>query len=124
AVAEGSIFGYARLVGSDGQALGNPAMGAPTIGSNWTDTKALNSFTIVAGRPPRADNEVVIDKKSARDGHLAVGDTITVLVQGPPQRMLVTGIVRFGSADSPGGASIALFTLPAAERYLAEPGKF
>src|SRR5579864_4661648 len=31
-VAEGGVFGYARLVGKDGQALGNPAAGAPTLG--------------------------------------------------------------------------------------------
>ncbi|MFI5041664.1 MAG: ABC transporter permease [Acidimicrobiales bacterium] len=124
AVAEGGVFGYARLVGKDGGALGNTALGVPTLGGNWTDNEKLNSFTLVAGRPPRADNEMVIDKKSAQDGHLAVGDTTTVLVQGPPQRMLITGIVRFGSADSPGGATVALFTLPAAQKFVAEPGKF
>ena len=124
AIAEGSIFGYARIVGRDGQALGNPAMGAPTLGSNWTDTKQLNPFTLVSGGPPRADTDVVIDQKSARDGHLAVGDTTTILVQGPPQRFLITGVVRFGSADSPGGASVALFTPVVAQRLVAEPGKF
>jgi putative ABC transport system permease protein len=124
AVAEGSIFGFARLVGKDGKAIGNPAAGAPTFGGNWTDTKKLNSFTLVVGRPPVADNEMVIDKKSARDGHLAVGDTTTVLVQGPPQQMLITGILRFGSSDSPGGASVALFTQSAAQTFVAQPGKF
>jgi putative ABC transport system permease protein len=34
AVAEGSIFGYTRLIGKNGQALGNPAAGAPTLGGN------------------------------------------------------------------------------------------
>jgi putative ABC transport system permease protein len=36
--AEGAVFGYARLIGKDGKALGNPASGAPTIGSNWSRT--------------------------------------------------------------------------------------
>ncbi|HLY84191.1 MAG TPA: FtsX-like permease family protein, partial [Acidimicrobiales bacterium] len=53
-----------------------------------------------------------------------MGDSTTVLVQGPPQRMLITGVVRFGSADSPGGASVALFTPSAAQKFVAEPGKF
>jgi len=42
----------------------------------------------VAGHAPQAPDEVVIDKQSANDGHLAVGDTTTVLVSGPPQRVL------------------------------------
>ena len=123
-VAEGSIWGYARLVGSDGEALGNPAMGAPTLGVNWTDTPQLNSLRLADGAPPRADNQVVIDKKSSQDGKLAVGETTTVLVQAGPQHVRITGIARFGSADSPGGASIVAFTLPAAQRLMAEPGKF
>ena len=121
---EGEIYGYARLVGSNGKALGNPATGAPTLGGRWSDVKQLNPWTLVAGRPPQAANEVVIDKKSADDGHLKVGDTTTVLVEGPPQRMLITGIVRFGNADSPGGASVALFTTSTAQRLVGQPGKF
>ena len=124
AVAEGQIQGYARLVGKDGKAIGNPQMGAPTFGANWSDTKELNPFTLDAGQSPRADNEVVIDKKSAEEGKLAVGDTTTVLVQGPPQQVRITGIARFGAADSPGGASFVLFTPAAAQRLVAAPGKF
>ncbi|MGH9263896.1 MAG: ABC transporter permease [Acidimicrobiales bacterium] len=124
AVVEGQVQGYARLVGKDGKAIGNPQMGAPTYGGNWSEAEELNPFTLVAGQPPRADNEVVIDKKSADDGKLTVGDTTTVLVQGPPQQVRIAGIAKFGTADSPGGASFVLFTGPAAQRLVAEPGKF
>ena len=122
--AEGAIFGYARLIGKDGKALGNPATGAPTFGSNWSENSALNQFRLVSGSPPRADNDVVIDRKSARDGHLAVGDTTTVLVQGGPQRVRIAGVARYGNADSPGGATIVAFHLPVAQRFLGEPGKY
>ena len=38
---EGGVFGYARLVGKDGKALGNPATGAPAIGMQLArDTRA------------------------------------------------------------------------------------
>jgi len=120
---EGSAMGYARLTGKNGKALGNPAAGAPTLGGNWNQVKQLNPWTLVAGHPPQAANQVVIDRKSATDGHLRVGDMTTVLALGPPQRFRVVGIVKFGTADSPGGASVALFTAPVAQRMVAAPGK-
>ena len=124
ALAEGMVQGYARLVGKDGKPIGNPEMGAPTFGANWSRSDELNPFTIIAGAPPGADTDVVIDKKSADDGRLRVGDIATVLVQGPPQQVRVAGIVKFGEADSPGGASFVLFTTPAAQRLVAQPGHF
>jgi putative ABC transport system permease protein len=124
AAVEGTIFGYTRLIAKNGDAIGNPANGAPTLGTNWSDVAALNPFTLVAGSPPRADDEVVIDRKSARDGDLAVGDTTTVLVIGPPRPVRITGIVTFGSADSPGGASVVMFPTAVAQRLVAEPGKY
>jgi putative ABC transport system permease protein len=120
---EGSIMGYARLTGSNGKALGNPGSGAPTLGGNWNQVSQLNPWTLVAGHPPQAADQVVIDQKSATDGHLRVGGTTTVLALGPPQRFRIVGIVKFGTADSPGGASVALFTTPVAQRLAAEPGK-
>lgn len=124
AQAEGQIFGYARIIAKDGTPLGNPANGAPTLGGNWSDFKQLNAFKLASGRAPQRAGEVVIDRKSSRDGNLAVGDTTTVLVQGGPQRVKIVGVAKFGSADSPGGASFVLFTLPEAQRLIAEPGKY
>jgi putative ABC transport system permease protein len=121
---EGSIYGYTRLIGKNGKALGNPAAGAPTLGGNWSQVAALNPYHLVAGHPPQVPGQVVIDRKSARDGHLAVGDTTTVLVNGPPQRVKVVGIIAFGTTDSPGGASVVLFTTPVAQRLVAAPGKY
>src|SRR5215469_2495347 len=124
AAAAGSAFGYTRLIGKDGKPIGNPANGAPTLGGNWSSVPALNPFHLVAGHAPQAPDGVVIDKQSANDGHLAVGDTTTVRVSGPPQRVRIVGIVGFGTADSPAGASIVLFTTPVAQRLVTAPGKF
>ncbi|HEX4822462.1 MAG TPA: FtsX-like permease family protein, partial [Acidimicrobiales bacterium] len=116
---------HTQVVGSDGKAIGNPGQGAPTFGANWIDNKKLNPFNITEGRAPTADNEVAIDKSSATKGHLKVGDTITVVLpsDNPPQKFQLVGIAKFGTADSPLGASYTMFTLPAAEKYLTGPGK-
>ena len=124
AAAEGSVLGYTRLIGKDGTPIGNPSNGAPTLGGNWGTVPALNPFHLVAGRAPQAPDEVVIDKHSATVGHLAVGDTTTVLVNGPPRRVRIAGISGFGTADSPAGASVVQFTTPVAQLLVAAPGKF
>src|ERR671934_501561 len=74
AAAEGSAFGYTRLIGKDGKALGNPANGAPTLGGNWNQVATLNPWHLLAGHAPQGPGQVVIDAKSATDGHLRVGD--------------------------------------------------
>jgi len=122
AEAEGFVQGYAQIVGTDGEALGNPAQGAPTYGGDWSDFDELNPFDLDEGRAPEADDEVVIDRKSADDGDIQIGDEIQVLTKDPTLTVTVVGIATFGDADSPGGASFAMFTQEAAERYLAEPG--
>ncbi len=124
AAAEGSAFGYTRLIGKDGKPIGNPGSGAPTLGGNWSTVPALNPFHLVAGHAPQAPDEIVIDKQSARLGHLAVGDTTTVIANGPPQQVRIAGIAGFGTADNLAGASVVLFTTPVAQRLVAEPGKF
>ena len=124
AAAEGSVLGYTRLIGKDGTPIGNPTSGAPTLGGNWGTVQGLNPFHLVAGHAPQAPDEVVIDKHSATVGHLAVGDTTTVLVNGPPRRVRISGISGFGTADSPAGASVVQFTTPVAQLLVAAPGKF
>ncbi|MEY2434926.1 MAG: putative transport system permease protein [Acidimicrobiaceae bacterium] len=115
---------FTQIVGSDGKALGTPGRGAPTFGANWIENPRLEPFKIFEGAAPSADDHVVIDRGSAKKGHLKVGDTITVLLpKGPPTPFHLVGIAKFGTADSPLGASFALFTLPTAERVLTEPGK-
>lgn len=117
------VEGYAQLVGRDGKALGNPAAGAPTLGEAWTSgADRMEPYRFVEGRPPRNSDEVAIDKNSANLGHLAVGDRVVVLTKQEPRAYRVSGIVRWGSADSPLGASITLFDLRTAQRVLGEPG--
>jgi putative ABC transport system permease protein len=119
------VGGYAQLVGEDGKAIGNPAAGAPTLGASWTPgAESMEPYRFLpGGRPPRTSDEVAIDKHSADVGGLTVGDRVVVLTKRPPHEYTITGIVRWGSADSPLGASIVLFDLPTAERVLAEPGR-
>jgi putative ABC transport system permease protein len=122
--AQGQVIGYARIVTEDGQALGNPATGAPTLGYSWGEIGELNPFQVATGRAPQGPDEVVIDARSAREAGLAVGDLTTVLVQGPPRQMRIVGTVTFGEADSPGGATVVAFREDVAQQLVAEPGRY
>ena len=50
-------------------------------------------------------------------------ERIGVAARGPVRDFRISGIARFGSQDSPGGATYALFQLPTAQRAIAQPGK-
>lgn len=121
--ADADITGYAQLVDVDGDPIGNPGQGAPTFGFNWTDVDELNPMVLVEGGPPREPDEVVIDRFSADQGPFSVGDTVTVLLEGPPEQFTVSGIATFGDADTALGSSITIFTPETAQRVLGEPGR-
>lgn len=98
---------------------------APGLGSNHLSDQSLSSTQVVAGRGPTADDEVAIDKKTADDTGYEIGDRIPVEVRAEPVRTFtLVGILKVGSADSPGGAALTEFTTPAAQRLLGDPGEF
>src|SRR6266508_6216457 len=72
AAAEPSVEGFGQLVGKNGDKLGGN--GPPKLAGNWIENTDLNPYRLVEGRPPRADNEVVINRGAANDGNLRVGD--------------------------------------------------
>ena len=123
AVAQGTVQGYAQLVAADGTLVGNTSNGPPVLGMAWSAEPRLNAFRIADGRPPTADNEVVIDRASANEGALHVGDHTHVLTNNGHLEVDVVGIATFGGADSPGGASVVLFTETTARNNVAAPGK-
>ena len=124
AEAEGFVQGYARIIDKDGDPVGDPAMGPPTFGGNWSEVDQLNGFTLAEGRAPESDGEVVIDRGSANDTGYQVGDRVPIQTGAASGDFELVGIARFGNADSPGGATYALWTTEEAQRLVGEPGKF
>ena len=110
AAAEGQVSGYAQLVDQDGKPVGDPGQGAPTFGQTWMTVAELNPYHLAEGHAPSTPNEIVIDRHSATVGHIHVGDTATVLTKSGSRQFTVSGIAKFGDADSMGGASAVLFS--------------
>lgn len=131
--ADGNVqIDRAQYLGRDGKPVGNPAQGAPTLGFNWSATPQLNAFTLVEYRgrsshEPRGPDEVVIDKGTADEERFGIGDRVTVLFNNleiPQAEFTVVGVVTFGGADRPAGATAALFTTPRAQVLDNSVGKF
>ena len=123
-LADGQVQGLAIIVDKKGDALGSNGQGAPTFGFAYAPDRQLSTVHVVEGHGPRTPNEVVIDKKSADDAGYKPGDTVPVVTKAGRDDYTLTGIVKFGTADSPLGATIAAFTPPTASRVLGTPGQF
>jgi putative ABC transport system permease protein len=124
AAADGTVQGIAVIIDKHGDALGSNGRGAPTFGFAWIPDRQLSTLHVVEGRGPRAPNEIVIDKKSADDAGYRPGDKVPVYTQKGRADYRLTGIVKFGTADSPLGATIVAFTPETASEVLATPGTF
>ena len=121
--AQGIVQGFAQVVDTEGNAIGNPGQGAPTFGMSYV-SGALSPWQLTTGSRAPAPGELVLDKGAADKGDFAIGDTVTVLTQTGPHSFPLVGIARFGSADSPGGATVAIFDLATAQQVLlGQPGE-
>jgi putative ABC transport system permease protein len=121
AAAEGSVSGEAQLIGSDNKAI--VYGGAPNLGFSIANGDSqFNPLTLVEGAWP-SGNEVVIDGSTADKEGFKVGDTVGVQGRGPTEQLRISGIVKFGSVSTIGGATLAGFDLPTAQRIFAMEGK-
>jgi putative ABC transport system permease protein len=120
AEAIGGVSGQPQLV-KNGKAIGFG--GAPNLGFSVDPAHPrFQSLRLVGGTWPR-DNQVVVDKGTASKKDIKVGQTIGVQAEGPVRQMRVAGIVKFGSASSLGGATLAGFTLRTAQEIFDKRGK-
>jgi putative ABC transport system permease protein len=120
--AEGQLAGYAQLVDKQGEAIA--PQGPPTLGVSWPEAQGMSALAVREGRPPTAEGEVAIDAGTARTHGFSVGDTVTVLFQGPAEEFEVVGIMGFGDADNLAGATLAAFELDTAQRVLGAEGRY
>ncbi|WP_261558741.1 ABC transporter permease [Frankia tisae] len=126
------VDGVRAAVGSvDGQAMlvnprtGKPAKegGAPGLGTNWTGGQPTASEQLAEGRAP-GPGEIVVDRATARDLHLALGTRISVQTKGVPATYTLVGTFRVAGQDSLGGAALTAFDTATAQRVLLAPGQF
>lgn len=116
------LQGTATVVDADGEAIGNPGQGPPTLGFSWTEDPELNQFTVTEGRGPAGPGEVVLDEHTAEVGGLSIGDQVQILTSAGSGSYALVGVARFGSSGSVAGATTAMFELSEAQRALGAEG--
>ena len=114
AAAAAQVEGTAQIIGADGSAIGGG--GPPTVGAAWIDDPELSPYRIREGRAPQVDGEVLIDAYSAREGDIALGDTVEIRLPDLIESEVV-GIATFGERDSFAGATLAAFDQDSAQRW-------
>jgi putative ABC transport system permease protein len=119
--AEGSVDGQAQLIGKNGKAI--VYGGAPNLGFSIANgASRFNPLTLVDGAWPQ-QGEVVVDKSTAGKEHLKIGQSVRVQAEGPARTLRISGIVRFGSVSTIGGATLAGFDLPTAQALFDKRGR-
>jgi putative ABC transport system permease protein len=120
--AEGSVDSESTtLIDRDNDAI--VYGGAPNLGFAIANGESrFNPLALVSGAWP-GTNEIVIDTGVADKEDYAIGDTIGVQAEGAVERMRISGIVRFASEISIGGATLAGFDLPTAQRLFEKEGQ-
>ncbi len=123
AEAEGGIADYAYLVGRDGKVISGH--GAPPLAFSVHPhgDQRFNPLTLVSGTWPVGSHQVDIDAHTASKHDYKVGDAIGVVARGAKQTYRVAGIVQIGGVSSLGGATMAIFDFPTAQRIFHKEGR-
>ncbi|HEU4462360.1 MAG TPA: FtsX-like permease family protein [Solirubrobacterales bacterium] len=120
--AAGAIFSLGAFFTADNEKIGNKF--APKFISS-TLPENLESLTYVEGRMPRGPGEASLQKATAEDADLKLGDRIKLISQGNLETFRLVGLTQLGSGGASfGGASIAQVTLPVAQRLTHKQGRF
>jgi putative ABC transport system permease protein len=123
AEAQGGISDTAQLVGRDGKVISNGGSPGLAYSVHAHGNQRFNPLQLVSGSWPAGPTEVAIDAHTAEQHHYAVGATIGVIARGAEQRFTIAGIAKIGGVSSLGGATMAIFDFPVAQRLFDKQGK-
>jgi putative ABC transport system permease protein len=121
ALASGGISDQAGLVGHDGKVISRGG-GSGLAFSYSPAGQRFNPLTLTAGNWPSSPDQVAIDAQTASTSGFRVGDEIGIVARGPEQHFRIVGTVEFAGV-SLGGATMALFTLPEAQKLFHKRGR-
>jgi putative ABC transport system permease protein len=120
ALASGGVDDLATIFDHSGKRANTG--GAPSLLFS-SSPSPFNPLTYKEGRPPANANEAAIDKYTADKKHFKVGDEVRIAGKLPAKSYRLTGVTEFGDVSSFGGATMAVLTLPEAQRVSRKQGE-
>jgi putative ABC transport system permease protein len=111
----------AALFTSEGKRVGGG--GAPTQVTSATPAP-FSPITYVEGRAPERMGEVSLLKSTADDKGIEVGDTVSVVGDGPRTNLKVVGLGNFAGVSNVGGFVLVLVDLRQAQQLAGEPDQY
>lgn len=113
-VAIGGVQANGSVLPPDtGEASSDPfggAGGAPSQIFNWSGIPEIDQSTLVDGRGPEAEGEIVLDIDSAPRLGYEFGDTVRIATEAGVSEFELVGTVQFGESNSLQGATLAYLT--------------
>jgi putative ABC transport system permease protein len=124
AKAQGSIGDPSiTILDEEGERIGPPQGGPPHIAISPLE-EPFESFEIVDGERPTSSDQVAVDSITADEEGYEVGQTVRITGPAGAKEYDIVGIGEFASGTPLGGASLAQFTLPEAQRLTGKGGRF
>lgn len=107
-----AVAGGVQVVGAVLPAAGPTAGmgGAPSQLFNWSGMKEFDLSTLVDGRGPDSDGEIVLDLDSAPALGYELGDTVTIATDQGTAEFTLVGTIRFGESNALQGATLGFMT--------------
>ncbi|HZP74355.1 MAG TPA: FtsX-like permease family protein [Gaiellaceae bacterium] len=124
AEADGGVADQAQLVGRNGKVISNGFSPGLAFSVHPNGDQHFNPLVLTAGTWPNGPHQIAIDKSTADKKHYSVGQTIGAVARGPVQQYTISGIVKLGSVSSIGGATMAIFDLPTAQKLFNKVGRY
>ncbi len=121
--AVGGVQDRAQLVGRDGKVIATGGAPGLAFSVHPHGNQRFNPLTLVAGAWPSGPGEIAIDANTAERQHYSVGETIGVIARGAEQHLRISGIAKIGGVSSIGGATMAIFEFPVAQRLFHKVGE-
>ncbi|HEU0334909.1 MAG TPA: ABC transporter permease [Gaiellaceae bacterium] len=115
----------AKILTPEGKAV--DTQGSPSLGFGIDSAPAYSRFNplnLLEGRWPTSGSEVVIDAGTADKQDYAVGDTVEIATLQPRRPFEVVGVAQYGSLDTLGAATFAVFDVATAQQLLEREGEF
>ena len=123
AVASGGVSSQLGLVGHNGKVISHG--GAPGLGFSYDPAgRRFNPLELTRGNWPSGPGQIDIDANTASNDNFKVGDEIGVVARGPEVRFRIVGTVEIAGISSLGGSTLAMMTLPEAQKVFGKVGEF